>query len=307
MLALYLTTKRRYWWRDHLQALLPNIECKLWDEVTDIKAVRYAVVWRPPTGWLAGFPNLQCIVSVGAGIDHILEDQQLPAGIPIIRTTGNELTLRMREYICLHVLRLHRNLMKITRAQQARQWQPLITPPASQRRVGVMGLGKLGSDAAVSLSQLGFCVSGWANRKHRLQNIKTYTQHELRDFISTTDILVCLLPLTEATRNILNAKLFEQLPHGASIINAARGDHLVEEDLLAALDSGKLAYATLDVFRTEPLPPDHPFWRHEKILVTPHVASLIDPESGGREIAKNLHAFINGETPEDIIDPKLGY
>ena len=307
MIALYLTTERRHWWRDHLQSLLPNIDCKLWDEITDPKAVRYAVVWRPPSGWLASFPNLQCIVSIGAGIDHVLEDKQLPANIPVIRTTGDELTLRMREYICLHVLRLHRNLMKLTQAQQTKQWQPVITPPANQRRVGVMGLGKLGSDAAISLSQIGFRVSGWSIRKHILPTIQTYTQQELTAFLASADILICLLPLTDTTRNILNAQLFAQLPDGASIINAARGEHLVEQDLLTALDTGKLAYATLDVFRTEPLPSDHPFWDHEKILVTPHVASLIDPKSGGSEIAKNLQAFINGERPKDLTDPTLGY
>lgn len=307
MLALYLTTERRYWWRDHLQSLLPEIECKLWDEITDPHTIRYAVVWRPPEGWLGSFPNLQCIISIGAGIDHVLEDKQLPADIPIIRTTGDDLTLRMREYVCLHVLRIHRNLSRFQQSQQAKQWQPFITPTANQRHVGVMGLGKLGSDAAISLSQLGFRVSGWAKRQHQLPDIQTYTDDELPQFLSTVDILVCLLPLTDSTRNILNARLFSQLPHGASVINAARGEHLVEQDLLDSLESGRLANATLDVFRTEPLPADHPFWTHEKILVTPHVASMIDPESGGSEVANNLKAFINGELPKDMTDRKLGY
>lgn len=306
-LALYLTTERRHWWLEHLQSLLPDIECQLWDSIGDRNHILYAVVWRPAPGWLATLPNLKCIISIGAGIDHILEDPQLPTDIPIIRTTGEDLTTRMREYVCLHVLRYHRQLTETLQAQSRQQWEPVITPPASQTQVGIMGLGKLGSDAARCLATIGFKVAGWATSKHHIKGVKTYTGSELSLFLQHCNILVCLLPLTASTQNILCRELFDQLPTGACIINAARGEHLLEEDLLDALDSGRIGYATLDVFRQEPLPSGHPFWTHNKILVTPHIASMIDPQSGGKEIANNLRAFINGYTTDDLTDLTRGY
>ena len=308
VLIIHVKSKRRTWWKDHLQSLLPDLECRLWDEDVDPATVHYAVVWKPPTGGLARFPNLRCIVSVGAGIDHVLADSQLPAHVPIIRTTGDDLTLRMREYICLHVLRFHRDLPGQENAQAAREWRNTVKPTAGDRRVGIMGLGKLGSDAAQALRQLGFAVSGWTRTRKDLPGVQTFAgAGELADFLRQQEILVCLLPLTDTTRNILNADLFAQLPRGAYLVNAARGEHLVEQDLLDALDSGQIAAATLDVFREEPLPPAHPFWTHQNILVTPHVASMIDPESGGKEIAANLTRFINGEPVADLVDLAQGY
>ena len=307
-LVIYLNTERAQWWRDHLQKLLPAIECRLWDSVNDPADVLYAVVWRPPTGWLKRFSNLQCIVSIGAGIDHILEDTELPAGVPVIRTTGADLTQRMREYVCLHVLRLHRRSVETELAQRQRRWHNRIVPVAGERNVGVMGLGNLGTACAKSLYALGFNVAGWARQKHSIDGIKCFAgDAELSYFLSTIDILVCLLPLTPATKNFLCRSLFRQLPTGASIINVGRGAHLVEEDLLDALESGQLSFATLDVFRTEPLPKDHPFWLHKQITVTPHIASMIDPDTGGKEIAANLTRFINNEPIDDLASRDEGY
>ncbi|MEM7258036.1 MAG: glyoxylate/hydroxypyruvate reductase A, partial [Pseudomonadota bacterium] len=269
--------------------------------------VRYAVVWTPPQGWLARFDNLQCIVSIGAGIDHVLADTALPAGIPVIRTTGADLTQRMREYVCLQVLAQHRQLPQHRRSQSEKSWQPVITAPAHEVTVGVMGLGKLGSAAALSLSQLGYRLIGWARQQHHLDGVRCYAQPHLREFLSQVQFLVCLLPLTSDTENILNQSLFNQLPAGAGIINVARGQHVVEDDLLNALDTGQISHATLDVFRAEPLPADHAFWTHSGITITPHVASMIDPESGGKEIARNLTAFIAGKPVADLTDPQRGY
>lgn len=306
-LVIHLKSARRDWWKSHLQSLLPDIECVLWDEVTNPNETLYAVVWKPPTGGLATFKNLQCIVSVGAGIDHVLADKALPKDIPIIRTTGSDLTQRMREYVCLHVLLQHRQLMATFAAQRNQQWAPAITPTAADRTVGVMGLGKLGHSAAQSLKTLGFSVVGWARSHHQIDGITCYTEAELNRFLQQAEILVCLLPLTDTTENILNKDLFQQLPPGAAIINAGRGEQLVEQDLIEALDSSQLSHATLDVFRTEPLPADHPFWTHPSITITPHIASLIDPESGGKEIARNLEAFIAGKTVEDLTNRTRGY
>ena len=306
-LVIYLKSARRDWWKSHLQSLLPDIQCLLWDEVTSPDAIEYAVVWKPPTGGLAQFRNLKCIVSVGAGIDHVLADTQLPKHVPIIRTTGSDLTQRMREYVCMHVLLQHRKYPETIAAQQRCEWKPGITPPATMRTVGVMGLGKLGNSVAASLHAIGFNVVGWARSQHAINNITCYSEHQLGEFLAQSEVLVCLLPLTDATENILNRSLFNQLPANASIINVGRGEQLVEEDLIVALDSNQLSHATLDVFRIEPLPAEHPFWTHPKITVTPHIGSLIDPESGGKEIARNLKDFIDGKPVADLTDRHRGY
>lgn len=307
-LVIRVTGPRQDWWREQMQALLPEIECRPWDDPGPLEDVRYAVVWRPPQGGLKRFPNLEAIVSIGAGIDHVLADTELPQNVPIIRTTGFDLTQRMREYVCLHVLRLHRRLPEIEAAAERREWLQLVNPPAYERRVGVMGLGNLGADVAVALYMLGFDVAGWSRTEKEIDGITTYHGKDgLTAFLARSEILICLLPLTDETRGILDAKLFQALPDGASIINVARGEHLVDEDLLGALDKGKISAATLDVFHQEPLPADHPFWDHPNVLVTPHVASMIDPVAGGKIIAENLRRFIAGDPVPDLVDLGKGY
>ncbi|GAB5378444.1 MAG: glyoxylate/hydroxypyruvate reductase A [Acuticoccus sp.] len=298
---------RQEWWREHMQSLLPELECRNWDDPGPREAVKYAVVWRPPPGGLKEFPNLEVIVSIGAGIDHVLADPELPAGVPIIRTTGDDLTQRMREYVCLHVLRLHRRLPELEAAQAAHEWRQGVNPPAYERKVGVMGLGNLGADAARALAMIGFDVAGWSRSRKTIDGITTFGGEDLDAFLARTEILVCLLPLTGETRGILNAANLARLPKGASVINAARGEHVVDADLLAALDNGHLDHATLDVFHQEPLPADHAFWDHPRVLVTPHVASLIDPVAGGTMIADNLRRFIAGEPVPDLVDLSKGY
>jgi glyoxylate/hydroxypyruvate reductase A len=299
---------REKWWQEHMQSLLPEIDCRLWDDPGDPADIDIAVVWKPPAGGLKRFPNLRAIVSIGAGIDHVLADPELPKHVPIIRTTGEDLKIRMREYVTLHVLRLHRRLPEIEAAQERREWLQLVNPPAYERKVGLMGQGDLGADCAQALAGLGFDVAGWSRRPKTIDGVKSFAgQDGLAAFLKRTEILVCLLPLTSATAGILNADLFERLPKGASIINAARGGHLVDDDLLKALASGQISSATLDVFHTEPLPDDHPFWDHPKVLVTPHVASLIDPVAGGKAIAANVKKFLAGEPVPDLVDLEQGY
>ncbi len=310
-LVLRVGPAREQWWLKHMQSLLPEIDCRLWDDPGDVDEIDIAVVWKPPAGGLKRFPNLRAIVSIGAGIDHVLADPELPKHVPIIRTTGEDLKVRMREYVALHVLRQHRRLPEIEAAQERREWLQLVNPPAYERRVGIMGLGGLGADCARTLAALGFDVAGWSRRPKGIDGVKSFAGQEgqegLAAFLSRTEILVCLLPLTPVTEGILNADLFKKLPKGASIINAARGGHLVEDDLVEALDAGQISSATLDVFKTEPLPADHPFWDHPKILVTPHVASLIDPVTGGKAIAANVRKFLAGEPVPDLVDLEQGY
>ena len=307
-LIIHVGAVRAQWWKEHMQSLLPEIECRLWDEPGDDGEIEFALVWKHPAGGLKRFPNLKCIVSMGAGIDHVLVDPELPKHIPIIRTTGDDLTQRMREYVCLHVLRHHRRLMEIEEAQKSKQWAQAVNPPANERGVGIMGLGRLGSDAARTLVAIGFRVSGWTRTPKTIPGMTCYSgEDNLEKFLQQSEILVCLLPLTESTHGILDMDLFSKLPKGACIINAARGEHLVDEDLLAAIDQDLIDYATLDVFHQEPLPDAHPFWEHPRILITPHVASLIDPVSGGKAIARNLRLFIEGEHVPDLVDLEQGY
>jgi glyoxylate/hydroxypyruvate reductase A len=287
-------------WVDRLRQLLPDRKVRPLDDPGPPEDVSYAVVWAPPAGAIARFPRLKAVVSVGAGIDHVLRDPHLPKHLPILRTTGPEMVQRLREYVALHVLTHHRQLA-LTDANQARGvWQQIVTPPAQRRRVGVMGLGHIGGQCALTLAALGFDVAGWSRSPKSLPGIEAFVGPEgLEPFLARTETLVCLLPLTPETKDILNAKAFAAMPRGAALVNAGRGGHLVEADLLAALDSGQLSGATLDVFRTEPLPADHPLWRHPGVRVTPHIASYIDPATGAGVVAENIHQFeASGRLPD---------
>ncbi|QUS37201.1 2-hydroxyacid dehydrogenase [Falsirhodobacter algicola] len=294
-------------WCAMLAERLPDWRVQPMNAVTDPAAVRYAVVWKPGTGRLAAFAGLKAIISIGAGIDHLLEDAALP-DVPVIRTVGTDLTQRMNEYVALHVLRHHRGMPALRAAQAQRRWQPVVMPAAPDRRVGVMGLGNLGAAAAGLLAAIGFDVAGWSRSPRAVPGVRGFAgEAGLAPFLEGTEILVNLLPLTEETRGILDAGLMARLAPGAALINAARGPHLVEEDLLAALASGQIGGATLDVFHVEPLPPEHPFWTHPGVTVTPHVASLIDPPTGSRIIARNLRIFEETGTAPDIADLRRGY
>ncbi|MBR3369532.1 MAG: glyoxylate/hydroxypyruvate reductase A [Rhodobacteraceae bacterium] len=307
--AVYLPAAEKIqWWVDMLKGLLPGWDVVSLEDVGNPDAVDYAVVWRPRSGDLARFPNLRAIVSIGAGIDHVLADAKLPAQVPIIRTVGSDLTQRMREYVALHVLRHHRDMPRQLRAQSERDWHAIVVPVAPRRTVGVMGLGNLGTAAAQTLAGLGFATRGWARSSKVIEGVDCHSGPEgFARFLDGCEILVNLLPLTDATRGIMDAALFERLPQGACVINCARGPHLVDDDLLAALDSGHIKQATLDVFHQEPLPQDHPFWTHPAITVTPHVASQIDAATGGRIIAANLLEFAKTGTCKDVADAARGY
>ena len=296
------------WWVEQLQDLMPGWTIRPISDPGPAEEVRYAVVWRPETGSMAPFSNLRAIISIGAGIDHVLADKELPQGVPIIRTVGADLTQRMREYVALHVLRHHRALPEVQAAQARHEWHQVVVPPATERRVGVMGMGNLGAVAAQTLAGLGFRVVGWARSPREVEGVATYAgPEEFEAFLEGTEILVCLLPLTDATRGILNMRTFAHLARGAGVINAGRGPHLVEDDLLAALDAGQVSHATLDVFHTEPLPADHRFWDHPRITITPHIASLIDAPTGSRIVATNILRFEQEGTVSDLADAARGY
>lgn len=297
------------WWRKTFRELLPEVQVVLLEEEGyDPASVAYAVVWDPPIGMFARFPNLQCVVSIGAGVSHILKDKDYPQNVPIIRTIGKPLQTKMAEYVVLHVLRFHRRLDDVMQAYREKNWTQYQTPLASEVTVGVMGLGNLGAVAAKTLSDLRFRVVGWSRRGRSIEGVEVYKgKAQLREFLSSVSILVSILPQTPATENVLCKEVFEMIPDGAFLINIGRGENLVESDLLTALNSGKLAGATLDVFREEPLSVDDPLWAHPKVLITCHTAAAIDPKVGGEIIASNLRKFIMGQEVPDIVDIEQGY
>jgi len=294
-------------WRDELRARMPELDVQIWPEIADPAAIEVALVWRAPPGELARYPNLKAILSLGAGIEGLVADPTLP-DLPIARMVDPSLTRTMSEYVLTAVLRHHREFDRFEREQRAHNWAYSFPPQAAERQIGVMGLGELGAQAARELARHGFPVAGWSRTPKAIAGVTSYAgRSELHAFLHRCDMLVCLLPLTAETRGILDAETFGGLAHGAFVINAARGAHLVEADLLAALDSGHLAGATLDVFHSEPLPPDSPLWRHPKVLITPHVASYCSPATAADGVVDNVRRALAGQPLRHQIDRARGY
>lgn len=278
----------------------------------DPAEVRYAAVWKPSPGELAVFPNLRVIFNLGAGVDALMSDKSLPK-VPLVRVAVGDLTHRMTEYVVLHVLMHHRQELYLRASQREKRWAPRFQWPAGAVSVGIMGLGTLGSDAAAVLKRVGFRVAGWSNSPKIIDGVECFHgSAQLDAFLRRTDILVCLLPLTGETRQILNRKLFRKLnrssPMGAPVvINAGRGGLQNEPDILAALDDGTLSAVSLDVYATEPLPTDSPFWTHPKVVLTPHNAADTDPDEISRYVARQIARFEAGERLENVVDPARGY
>ena len=295
-------------WRAQLTRLTQQLDIRVWPEIGDPAEIDYALVWRPEPGFLASLPNLKLILSLGAGVDHLLGDPLLPRQIPIVRLVDPHLTHAMSEYVVLQVLRLHRRELEYRAQQQAVVWRELDQPNAAGRRVGILGLGELGQDAAKKLAALGFDVAGWSRRERTIAGVRSYAGAAgLAPLLGRSEILVCLLPLTPETEGILNTRTLALLPKGAALVNAARGAHLVEEDLLAALASGQISAAVLDVFRDEPLPAGHPFWHHPRVVVTPHVAAFTNPSTAAPIILGNIRRFEEGLPLLNRVDPARGY
>jgi len=300
-------------WETRLRALLPGHALARPRTLADRSGVSYALSWRHAPGALAGLPNLKAIFSLGAGVDHMFDDPLLPDA-PIIRVVDKDLTNRMSEWIVLHALLHLRQQRLYDRRQADRHWEEDLGQPAARDiRIGVMGLGVLGRDAAKKLQIIGFDVAGWSHGKKRLPRVACFHGAAGLDaMLARTDMLVALLPLTAETRGILNARLFAKLARngrlgGPILINAGRGGLQVDKDIAAALDSGALKAASLDVFEKEPPPEDSPLWRDPRVFVTPHCAALNEPGAVARAIAAQIRTFERGGKLKNVVDRAKGY
>jgi glyoxylate/hydroxypyruvate reductase A len=295
-------------WAEALAANYPELKTVNWPYEGDPAKIDYALVWQPPKGELKRYRNLKAIFSVGAGIDHLASDPDLPPGVPVVRMVELGLTAGMSEYVTLAVLNHHRFMLDYAAQRRAKVWEEIPQVAAETRQVGMLGLGVLGRDALDKLKTFDFKLAGWSRSPKSITGVTCFHgPGGFDEMLAQTNILVCLLPLTAETEGILNADTFAKLPAGAAVINVGRGGHLVEKDLLAALDSGQIGGATLDVFRKEPLPEKHAFWKHPRIFMTPHVASMTVPSSAVRAVVANIQRLEAGEALQHIVDMKRGY
>jgi glyoxylate/hydroxypyruvate reductase A len=291
-------------WKRHFAERRPDLPFYLWPETGDPARVRFLCAWMPPDDILGTFPNLEILFSVGAGVDQLPLDS-LPPELPVVRMIEEGLTAGMAEYCSAAVLALHRDLPLYRKRQAQGDWTTEPVRLASQRSVGIMGLGVLGQAVLATLRTFGFRLHGWNRSPRAMEGV---TVHErLENMLPQVEILLCLLPLTEETRGILDARLFGMLPRGARLVNVARGGHLIEADLLAALESGQLAAAVLDVAEPEPPPPSHPFWTHPRIWLTPHIASMTQPETAVEAVFANLERHERGEPLLGLVERGKGY
>lgn len=294
-------------WARIFAAEAPDLPFHLWPDAGDLAAVEYLIAWQPPAELLQSLPNLRVLFSIGAGVDQI-GLTQVPEQVSVVRMVEPGIVGGMVEFATMTVLALHRNLIDYQLAQRAAMWRQMEVVPAAERRVGVMGLGVLGQAVLGALAPFGFALRGWSRTPKRLPGVACHSgPDELDSFLGGCDILVCLLPLTPATRHIIDSRLLTRLPRGAMFVNLGRGGHLDQSALLEALDSGRLSAAILDVCEPEPLPAGHPFWQHPRILLTPHIAGVTRPETAARVVLENIRRHRRGEPLRDVIDRAAGY
>ena len=296
-----------------LSKLDPKLDVRVWPDSGDLEDIRYALVWKPPEGMLASLPNLEVIFSIGAGVDHVLGQSDLP-DVPLVRFVDPNLTMRMSEYVCLQVLMHHRRVREYAELQSQATWKEIWPQPgANEIRVGIMGLGVLGLDAMNKLAMLGYKLAGWSRSQKQIDGIECFAgESGIKPFLARTDILICLLPHTPDTDGMLNATLIAGLAKdgplpGPVIINAGRGKIQVEADILKALEESDLWAASLDVFEEEPLPDTSPLWAHPRVIITPHNASISDDMAVCRYVVEQIERYENGDELENVVDLKRGY
>jgi glyoxylate/hydroxypyruvate reductase len=294
-------TEKAELWLPLLRRALPE------DELVAVpdKSVDIALVATPPAGTFQKLGRPKLVQSLWMGVEKLLADPTYPRGVPLARLIDPGMVAAMTETVLAHVLDWHRHFYQYRAQQRERSWKRIDQRMASDRTVGLLGLGELGSDAARKLLALGFNVAGWSRRPKAIPGVQSFT--DLTAMLRISDVLVCLLPLTPQTAGVLNARTFAMMRRGGCVINVARGAHLVTRDLLGALDNGWLAHAYLDVFEPEPLPRDDHLWQHPGVTVTPHIAALTEPRTAVPKIAENVERVRRGETPASLVDVQAGY
>lgn len=294
--------------REQAARRMPELQVRLWPDLPDPAAVDAVAAWYPPDAVIESLPNLRLISSIAAGVDHVLGPAQAHPAVPVCRIVDPALAAGMAEYVLWSVLYYHRALDQALQQQVQRVWKIPVQKPAHQTHVGLMGLGALGSHLARVLCDQGFTVSGWSRSARHINGVSTYAGGDSLDtFLQAPDIVVCLLPLTDATRKLLGRKVFAAMKPGAALVHCGRGEHLVEEDLLEALQRQHLRGAVLDVFAQEPLPASNALWAHPRVVVTPHMASSAQPEVIVGQILDNLQRVRSGEAVLHGVDRGLGY
>jgi glyoxylate/hydroxypyruvate reductase A len=312
-LAYILTGWNLELWTGAMRKLAPELDIRCHPgKMGRIEDIHYALAWRPEPHVLERLPNLKAIFSLGAGVDAILADATVPK-VPIVRIVDPDMTMRMSEFVVMHVLMHHRQQKRIDANQRGKVWDPFATHAANALRVGIMGFGVLGQDAGGKLKMMGFDVAGWSQSRKTAEGIETFAgEAELDAFLGRTDVLVVLLPHTPETTGIINRALIGKLsrrgPFGAPVlINAGRGKLHVERDIIEALRSGALYAASLDVFEEEPLPADSVLWTHPNVYVSPHVAADSDPVTISKNILKQIKQHEAGGELENVVDRRRGY
>ena len=301
-------------WVGAMRKVAPDLDLRVWpDRMGNIDDIEYCAAWLPPPGVVKSLPNLKVIMSLGAGVDAILKDPTLPDNIPIVRVNDPDLTGRMTEYVVLHVLMHHRQQRRLNDNQKHKVWDSFPTHAARDLSVGIMGMGVMGTDSAEKLRDLGFRVAGWSRSRKSIEGVESFAgAAEFDAFLARTDVLVSLLPATPDTDGIINRQTIRKLsrrgPFGAPvIINAGRGRQQIDDDIIAALEADELHGATLDVFATEPLPPDSPLWTHPRVTITPHCAADSDPETICAYVTDNMRKHQRGEPLANLVDRTRGY
>lgn len=290
-----------------IEKLDSNMDVEVWPNVKKPERVQFAVAWNHPKNVFDEFPNLQVISSLGAGVDHLFADNTIPENIRFTRVVAPSLSDQMCDYVLGSVLNILQRTEVYYDQQKQGEWKPQKAYRKKDLTVGVMGLGAIGKKVAERLVSNEFSVRGWSSSKKEIEGVKTYSTDQLDAFLSQTNILVCLLPLTGETEGILDLELFKELKKPGFIINVARGEHLVEEDLIYSLDIDLVEHAVLDVFSKEPLPESHPFWGRKKITITPHVASVTDADEVAELLLDNYKRLLSGIDLLHEVDRKKGY
>ncbi|MEO6352592.1 MAG: glyoxylate/hydroxypyruvate reductase A [Burkholderiaceae bacterium] len=311
-ILFYSPDKKPEPWLTGLAQALPEASVQVWQQgmtAKDVAPADYIVAWQPPAAMLAGQSNLKAVFNLGAGVDAVLQlGDALPSNVPLVRLDDAGMAVQMAEYVSYAILRHFRRFDDYALQAQQQQWRVLKPHDKADFSVGILGLGVLGSRIAAAVQHFGFPLRGWSRSRKEVPGIQCFAGNdELDTFLRGCKILVCVLPLTAETTQILNRSRLEMLPRGAYLINVARGAHLAESELLALIKSGHLAGATLDVFRNEPLPQQHPFWQEPRITITPHIAAMTLREETIRQIAGKIGALERGEAIAGIVDRSQGY